>query len=52
MNRATVMTRMDNAKTKDKDKDENNRRGYRKKDRKKDIIVCGTCTGIFGPIPH
>jgi hypothetical protein len=41
MNRKTVMTRMDNAKAEDEGKDENNRRSYRKRDKKKDIIVSG-----------
>ena len=35
------MTRMDNAKAEDEGKDESNRRSYRKRDKKKDIIVCG-----------
>ena len=38
---------MDNAKKGDEDEDEKNRKRYRKRDKKRDIIVRGTCTSIF-----
>jgi hypothetical protein len=38
---------MDIAKKGDGDGDEKNRKSYRKRDKKRDIIVRGTCTNIF-----
>jgi hypothetical protein len=38
---------MNNAKKKDEDEDEKSRKIYKR--RKRDIIVCGNCTGTFMP---